>query len=140
MIPAPLAISLRPSRRLMTILIIAHAASGFLLAMLPLPLWLKFAGTLIVLIAAWHSVRHHALLNTRNAVRELRMSPDAKLDVLRADWQSARLTGEQFIHPFLTIIRCRIENRRWPIAIVIVPDMLDAESYRALRVRLKWRA
>jgi toxin CptA len=123
----------------MFILLLAPAASGFLLAILPLPIWLKSAGLVIVLIAAWQYVRHYALLNTKNAVRALRMLPDAKLDILRTDWQSARLTGEQFIHPFLTIIRCRVESRRWPIAIVILPDMLDAESFRALRVRLKWQ-
>ena len=139
MIPALLSISLKPSRTLAAILIVAHAASGILLALLPLPIWLKSVGTIIILIAAWHYVRHYALLNTRTAVRELRMLPDAKLDIQCADWQSARLIGEQFIHPLLTIIRCRIEHRRRPIAIVILPDMIDAESFRALRVWLKWR-
>lgn len=136
---APLTVSLKPSRTLATILILAHATSGILLAVLPLPLWLKVAGVALVLIAAWHYVRHYALLNTPNAVRELRMLPDGKIDILRSDWQSARLTGEQFVHPLLTIVRCRVENSGLPIAIVILPDMLDAESFRMLRVRLKWR-
>ena len=135
---APLTVSLKPSRTLATILLAAHAASGILLAMLPLPLWLKVVGVAIVLVAAWHYVRHYALLITQTAVRELRMLPDGKVDILRSDWQSARLTGEQFVHPLLTIIRCRLESRRRPIAIVILPDMLDAESFRTLRVRLKW--
>ncbi len=139
LIPAPLAVSLKPSRTLTTILIIAHAASGILLAMLPLPLSLRLAGVAIVVVAAWRYVRHYALLNTQTAVRELRVLPDARVDILRSDWQSARLAGEQFVHPLLTIIRCRLENRRWRIAIVILPDMLDAERFRMLRVLLKWR-
>lgn len=124
---------------LMSILLLAHASSGILLAILPLPIWLKCAGLVIVVVAAWRYVRHYALLNTNSAVRELRMLSDARLDILRTDWQSAQLAGEQFTHPFLTIIRCRIENSRRPIAIVILPDMLDQESFRALRVRLKWQ-
>ena len=124
---------------LMTILLVAHGASVFLLAMLPLPIGYKWVGSIVILIAAWHYVRRYALLNMGSAVRALRMVADAKLDILRNDWQSAQLTHEQFIHPLLTIIRCRTENSRWPIAIVILPDMLDAESFRALRVRLKWR-
>jgi toxin CptA len=136
---APLSVSFNPSRTLATILIAAHGASGIVLVILPLPLWLKVAGVAIVLIATWHYLRHYALLNTPNAVHELRLLPDGKVDILRSDWQSARLTGEQFVHPLLTIVRCRVENRRWPIAIVILPDMLDAESFRMLRVRLKWR-
>ena len=136
---ASLTLSLKPSRMLMTILLVAHGASVFLLAMLPLPIGYKWVGSIVILIAAWHYVRRYALLNTGSAVRALRMVADAKLDILRNDWQSAQLTHEQFIHPLLTIIRCRTENSRWPIAIVILPDMLDAESFRALRVRLKWR-
>jgi toxin CptA len=134
-----LTVSLNPSRTLATILVAAHAASGILLVLLPLPLWLKFAGVAIVLAAAWHYVRHYALLITPNAVRELRLLSDGKIDILRGDWQSARLVGEQFVHPLLTIVRCRAENRRSSTAIVILPDMLDAESFRMLRVRLKWR-
>ena len=34
---------------------------------------------------------------------------------------------------------CRTETSRRPMVIVIVPDMLDPETFRALRVRLKWR-
>ncbi len=139
MISTPLSISLKPSRTLMMILLFAHAASGILLTILPLPIWLKSAGVVLVLVAAWQYVRHYALLNTKNAVRELRMLPNARLDIFRTDWQSAQLLGEQFIHPYLTIIRCRVESRGWPITIVILPDMLDAESFRTLRVRLKWR-
>lgn len=135
---APLLVTLKPSRSLTAILIVAHGASGFALLMLPLPIWLKSAGVVFILIAAWHYVRHYALLNTRTAVRALRLMSDAKLEILRTDWQSTRPSAEQFVHPYLTIIRCCVDNRRWPIAIVILPDMLDAENFRALRVRLKW--
>lgn len=132
-------VALKPSRALATILLVAHAASGIVLAILPLPIWLKLVGIVVIAIAAWYYVRQYGLLNTRSAVRELRLLSDGKLDVLRDDWQSARLVSEQFIHPMLTIIRCHTESSRWPIAILILPDMLDAESFRALRVRLKWR-
>ena len=136
---ASLAIVLKPSRVLTATLLVAHAASGILLAMLPFPLWLRLLGIAIILIAAWYYVRRYALLKTKIAVRELRMLSDAQLDIFRTQWHSAELVGERFVHPLLTIIRCRIENERRPIAIIILPDMLDAESFRLLRVRLKWR-
>ena len=139
MFSPPLNVVLKPSRALTTILLVAHAASGILLAILPVPTWFKVGGIVVIVIAAWHYVRRYGLLTTRSAVRELRILPDAKLNILREDWQSAQLFGEQFIHPMLTIIRCRTESSRWAVAIVILPDMLDAESFRALRVRLKWR-
>ncbi len=133
-------VTLEPSRALTTLLLVAHAASGILLAILPLPIGFKAVGIAVIVIAAWHYVRRYGLLNTRSAIRELRLLSEGKLEILRGDWQSAKVVGEQFIHPMLTIIRCRAESSRRPIAIVILPDMLDAESFRALRVRLKWRA
>ncbi len=135
----PLVIVLKPSRILAVILLIAHAVSGVLILMLPLALWLKLVGIAIIVLASFYYVRRYALLRTPTAVRELRMLSDGKLEIFRSDWQSAELVGEQFVHPMLTIIRCRTETSRWPVSIVILSDMLDAESFRALRVRLKWR-
>ena len=135
----PLLIVLKPSRMLVVILLIAHAVSGVLILILPLALWLKLVGIAIIVLASFYYVRRYALLRTPTAVRELRMLSDGRLEIFRSDWQSATLLGEQFIHPMLTIIRCRAETDRWPVSIVLLSDMLDAESFRALRVRLKWR-
>jgi hypothetical protein len=93
---------------------------------------------LIIALSAWYFVRAYALLATPSAVRGLRLLSNGNLEIDRGKWQSATLIGEQFIHPQLTIIRCRTETTRRTIAIVIVTDMLDAETFRALRVRLKW--
>ena len=135
----PLVVVLKPSRILVTILLIAHAVCAVLMVMLPLAIWLKLLGIAIIVVASFYYVRRYALLITPTAVRELRMLSDGKLEIFRKEWQSAELVGEQFVHPLLTIIRCRSETDRWPVAIVILNDMLDAESFRALRVRLKWR-
>ena len=135
----PLLIVLKPSRMLVVILLIAHAVSGVLILILPLALWLKLVGIAIIVLASFYYVRRYALLRTPTAVRELRMLSDGRLEIFRSDWQPATLLGEQFIHPMLTIIRCRAETDRWPVSIVLLSDMLDAESFRALRVRLKWR-
>ena len=135
----PLVIVLKPSRVLAMILLVAHGVSGVLIVILPLAIWLKVLGIAIIVIAAIYYVRHYALLKMPTAVHELRMLSEGRLEIFRSDWRSAELVGEQFIHPLLTIIRCRTKTDRWPIAIVILSDMLDAESFRALRVRLKWR-
>ena len=122
------------------VLLVAHVASAILIFILPLPLWSKFVALPIIAASAWHNVRAYALLSAPNAVRGLRIHSNGNLEIERGKLQSAALVGEQFIHPQLTIIRCKTETSRRPIAIVILPDMLDTETFRALRVRLKWRA
>jgi hypothetical protein len=137
---APINVAFKPSRRLATVLLAAHIASAILILVLPLPLWSKFVALPIITASAWHNVRAYALFATPTAVRSLRILSNGNLEIDRGKWQSATLVGEQFIHPQLTIIRCKTETSRRAIAIVILPDMLDSEAFRALRVRLKWRA
>lgn len=136
---APLAIALKPSRILAAILLIAHVVSAVLILILPLPIGLKLLGIAVIVAACFYYVRRYALLNIKSAVRDLRLLSDGKLEIFCSEWQSAELVGEQFVHPLLTIIRCRTETDRWPVSIVVLSDMLDAEQFRMLRVRLKWR-
>ena len=136
---APLVVTLKPSRLLMAILSGAHVGAGLILAILPFPVWLKCFGIAAIFVAGMFYLRRYASLGAPTAVRELRMLSENRLEIFRGEWQPAELTGEQFVHPFLTIIRCRTKKDRWPISVVILNDMLDPESFRALRLRLKWR-
>lgn len=136
---APISVAFKPSRLLAIVLLVAHIASTILILILPLPPWSKFLALPIIVASAWHNVRTYALLATLTAVRGVRILSNGNLEIDRGKWQSATLIGEQFIHPQLTIIRCKTETSRRSIAIVILPDMLDVETFRALRVRLKWR-
>jgi hypothetical protein len=136
---APLHVTLKPSRLLLAILVAAHAGAALILIVLPIATWLKVMGVVAIFVAGVFYVRRYALLDTPATVRELRLLSDNRLEIFREAWQTAEFTGEQFVHPMLTIIRCRIKNNRWSISIVILSDMLDTESFRALRVRLKWR-
>ncbi len=137
---APIDVIFKPSRALAALLLVAHGASAVLVSITPLPLWIKTIALAAIALSAWYNVRRYALLATHNAVRRLRILASGDVEIERANRERATLTGEQFIHPRLTIIRCRTDSNRRPIAIVIVPDMLDPETFRALRVRLKWRA
>ena len=89
--------------------------------------------------SAWHYVRRYARLAAPHAVRELKLTSNSNLEIFQNEWKTAELVGEQFVHPWLTIIRCRSETDRWPIAIVILHDKLDAEQFRMLRAHLNWR-
>jgi toxin CptA len=136
---APLLIVLKPSRLLAAILASAHASAGLVWVILPFPIWFKVIGIAVILVAGVFYVRRYALLSSPTSVRELRLLSDNRLEIFRGEWRSAESVGEQFVHPWLTIIRCHVKNDRWPISIVIMRDMLNEESFRALRVQLKWR-
>jgi len=53
-------------------------------------------------------------------------------------WRRGRLRNGSFVAPWLTIVRWRPERALFDRTILVLPDMLDTESYRRLRVVLKW--
>jgi len=54
------------------------------------------------------------------------------------DWRSGCVRGGSFVASWLTIIRWRPERARLDRTIVILPDMLEPERFRELRVLLRW--
>jgi toxin CptA len=48
------------------------------------------------------------------------------------------ISGDSFVTPYLTVLNLKPEGARFAHALVILPDSLEAESFRRLRVRLKW--
>ena len=56
-----------------------------------------------------------------------------------AAWYPARITS-RFIHPWLTLMSLRLQNRRWPMNLVVAADAVEPETFRRWRVALKLRA
>ena len=97
--------------------------------------------TLLIALSAWHSVRRYALLNFSSAVRAIKLSDDGDIEVETTGGKThaAKLGVEQFVNSRLTILSYRRDDWRWTNHVVIVADMLDADLFRQLRMRLKWR-
>lgn len=128
---APLRLELRPSRSLRRWLIAVHATA--LLSTLLQPLWPGFALLLVVAASAG------------TGWRRWRQAPPQLLWRADGDWELAtdggggtlRLGRRPVVHPRLVVIPLR------PVAggrlrhITVLPDMLDAASFRRLRVRLR---
>ena len=97
--------------------------------------------TLLIALSAWHSVRRYALLNFASAVKAIKLSDDGDIEVQTTggNIHAAKLGVEQFVNSRLTILSYRRDDWRWTNHVVIVADMLDADLFRQLRMRLKWR-
>jgi hypothetical protein len=53
-------------------------------------------------------------------------------------WLPVRITS-RFVHPWLTLMTLRLENRRWPLKLVIAADAVEPEPFRRWRVALKFQ-
>lgn len=72
---------------------------------------------------------------------KLRCRADGGLDLRAAeDWGEARLLPDTLVLPWCGILRYQRSVRRRPETCVILPDSLDADDFRRLRVWLRFRA
>jgi hypothetical protein len=127
---------LNPSRRLAGVVLLAHAAAALGAA---LALGLPFGPLLSALLVALgaFAVRQHALLRSAHSVRAIEIAEGGQAVLERAD--GARLPGQ--------INRRRHVSRHWVAMTVrgtaanpllIADDMLDARSFRTLRMWALW--
>ena len=85
-------------------------------------------------------LRQHALRIARSSVVEVLLSDDAVVVVrTRGDRLAAGHVREaSFVHPWLTTIVWRPDGARFSRSLAIVPDMLDVDDFRRLRVLLRY--
>lgn len=127
-----------PSRFLALILAIAHALALFALFSV-LPLWAAVASVIPLSGSLGYYLLRDAWLRLDNSCAAL--APDGEgMAILLRDGTRLPCTvlKESVVTPLLTVLRLRPEGGRRTRAVVIVPDSMDAESYRAWRVWLKW--
>lgn len=110
----------------------ALAAIALLLA--ALPLWLQGLGLVVLLLAN--------LRGNGGGALQLQCQADGSLSIQQTgeDWRPVTLLPGSMVNPWLTTIRYRGESGNKVGTLVLLPDSLDREDFRRLRVWLKWKA
>lgn len=87
--------------------------------------------TLILLSFVW-CWRHQQ-------VYALQINVKGELFVQHGDeWREAEVLSSSLVLPYLTVLNLKLSNGRKPFHVVLLPDSVDAENFRRLRVWLKW--
>jgi hypothetical protein len=128
----PLELTLRPSRIYPLVLLLgfALATGGAMLA--NLPGWAKLLVALMLLAALARTWRAH-----QPTVQGVRVSQSGQLAILLDDWQAASPSGQNVVLPWLVSLKLVLENGQ-KIRLWIWTDSTDANSFRRLRVWLRW--
>jgi len=134
-------IGLGRSRRLTVALTALH---GFAVAMLWLssvPWGLFFAVLPLLAGSLVFYVRREGWRLAPAAVVSFTLYPDCRCEFQTRDGNvhAAELLGSSFVAPYLTVLNLKPANSFLARHAVIVPDNVDAELFRKLRVALKWR-
>ncbi|MBS4097101.1 MAG: hypothetical protein KGZ83_09755, partial [Sulfuricella sp.] len=88
-----------------------------------------------------HTLRGEARRVAPDSIVEIHLHPDCRCEfVTRAGISGeAALLGTSFVAPYLTILNLQPLEGRWARHVVILPDAVNREIFRKLRVVLKWR-
>lgn len=157
--PPLLAIRLRPSLRLSAMLTLAHLAAIGLLWPLALPVAARLAGSLLLLAGLGFHLRRHALLRSPVSVTGLAFSHEMTCTLEQRDGRrvACSVLGSTFVASYLTVLELQpiapesgrpggfSALRALPAtlfsgrSVTILPDGIDTEAFRQLRVLLRWK-
>lgn len=129
----------QPSRLLAAGLAVAHGGAIAMLPLLALPLWWALVLASLLLLSLLHFLRRDALLNLPSSWVGLTQEDDGRILLLRRDGVRVpcRILRDSLITPFLTVLNVRIEGDYLARGMVILPDRMEREPFRRLRVWLK---
>jgi len=133
----PISVKLRPSRNLALLLVAMHAVALLVVSSLELLVWIKLALLLLIAISAWncrkywHGTQRIILLNLRDkgALAYVR---------LNGATGDAGVHRQSTVTPWLTVIL--LKSGKGLEVLVLLPDALNLDDYRRLRVWLRWQS
>lgn len=130
---------LRPSQYLAGVLIAALNAAVVLLLSMSLPWWAKLAAIAALLISAVYYLRHDAYLSMQSSNVRLQMEA-GQVTITRRNGHSwsGLVLHDSFIMPQMVILNVLPEGAYFSRSVIILPDSLDKDSFRQLRVLMKW--
>jgi toxin CptA len=138
---AVLCIHRKPSYRLATILSLAHLAAAGLLWPLGLSLDIMAIAAIVLVFSLIYYLRQDALLSASDAVVFFELSDEMQctLTARSGELMVCRILGNTFVASYLIILNLKPAGKFLMRSIVILPDGIDVEEFRQLRLWLRWK-
>jgi len=132
---------LKPSLLLTVILSVAHFLVAVLLWPLMLPVSVKLLGMGVLVASLIFYLRHYALLKSPESVVAIELSETMQctLETRGGKHLPCVILGSTFVAPYLVVLNLKLPNKFLGCSVVILPDSIDGEEFRQLRVLLRWK-
>jgi len=123
------------------ILLFVHFGGIALIAIMPWSWAIRIGVWALLGWSLYSSLHIHAWRNGPPAIRAIEMDNEGVVAIRCLGderWRNARITA-WFVHPWLTLLSLRAEDRKLPVNLAIAADAVEPEPFRRWRVRLKLR-
>lgn len=133
----PLNLSLRPSRFLALLFLAMHGAALAAALLAALPLWLGLVAAVLLAVSAGLGLLR---LSGPRSIGALLLRADGRLEWTRRNGErgEAAVSAQSTVTAALVVLLLQSASRSE--ALLILPDSLDSEALRSLRLWLRWRA
>lgn len=116
-----------------------HGTAMMSLMLLSLPIAAQMTLAFILMASMFYHLWRYAWLAAPSSNVTLLLEGERIVLVSRRGEQiPGKVMPDSLITPFITVLNILPQNSRWVNSVVILPDSMDAESFRQLRVSLKW--
>ena len=136
-----LRVPLQASWILAGILATAHCAAVAVLVVTGLPAWLQVTAILALAVSLVFSVGNSALQRLPQSVAAIKITATDLLSVQsrRGEWLACEVLGSTFVASMLTVLNLQETKTNAVRHVVILPDSMDGDDFRRLRVWLRWK-
>ncbi len=130
----------KPSYQLAIILGGMHIVVIVLISMLPIPVYVYLVLVMGLGYSAWRSIMHSALLRPSRALSSLTFFDKTTCRLQRRNGaiEEAAILGSSVVGPYLTVLNIKTGHARRQEYLVMLPDRLEQQAFRRLRVLLRW--
>lgn len=134
-------VSVAPSLYLSCLLFLMHVGALAILIFAEIPSWLFLLLAGLLLYSQFDALMRYAWLRMPESCMSLLFSEYASVEILTQGGvrHACKLQTGSLVLPFLAVLRLGSERRRFGWSVIILPDTIGQESFRRLRVWLKWK-
>ena len=131
---------LRPSRIYFLLLSILSLTALAALWLLPLPASRLLALTLIVVCWSGYALFLESNLRMGRACVAFRLEEQEEVVLVLRNGRhlSGRILSDSLVTPYIAILNISLNDQRRVRSLLVLPDAMGADSYRRLRIALRW--
>jgi len=142
----PLDLNFKPSFILSAAIFLMSMMSSWIVYVVNLSLFIQCFSLLLIWLAATYAIIKDGLLLFPWSLVKLHVNAKNQLSVIQKDGHvlnELSLKDDSIVTPLLTIVHFRLTHRSWfqqlfCQRLVILPDSVEAEEFRQLRVWMLW--
>ena len=137
--PTRLRIAIGPSRTLAVVLAAAHSTALAIAFIVTVPAWARLIIAAAVVTSGGISIWRSALQCSPSAIVGIEAEEGGRIACRIRDgrWHDAEVLPSSFVAPWLTVLNLRMAGGG-VAHVLILPDNVEREAFRRLRVLLRW--